>query len=139
MWIELFLCLLLAHLVADFVLQTGKSCKSKADNKWRSPYQFLQAGEVFALSWLVTFDLRFWWGAVIIGVLLFFYRHLEVVSPDEGDLVFAGSSVSSAGDCGCGAVVGRKQRVANAVWVRSKVCGCGDCCACLLATSKYFY
>ena len=66
---ELFLCLLLAHLVADFVLQTNKSCKSKADNKWRSPYQFLHAGEVFALSWLVTFDLRFWWGAAIIGVL----------------------------------------------------------------------
>ena len=66
---ELFLCLLLAHLVGDFVLQTNKSCKSKADDKWRSPYQFLHAGEVFALSWLVTFDLRFWWGAAIIGVL----------------------------------------------------------------------
>ena len=72
MWLELFLCLLLAHLVADFVLQTGKSCKSKADNKWRSPYQFLHAGEVFALSWLVTFDLLFWWGAAIIGVLHYF-------------------------------------------------------------------
>ena len=69
MWLELFLCLLLAHLIADFVLQTNKSCKSKADNKWRSPYQFLHAGEVFALSWLVTIDLRFWWGAAIIGVL----------------------------------------------------------------------
>ena len=62
----------LAHLVADFVLQTDKSCKSKVDNKWRSPYQFIHAGEVFVLSWLVAFDLRFWWGAAIIGVLHFF-------------------------------------------------------------------
>ena len=50
MYKELFLVLVLAHLVADFMLQTGKSCKSKADNKWRSPYQFIHAGEVFALS-----------------------------------------------------------------------------------------
>ena len=31
MWIESFLCLLLAHLVADFGLQTSASCKSKAE------------------------------------------------------------------------------------------------------------
>ena len=69
MWLELFLCLLLAHLIADFMLQTSKSCNHKRDNKWRSPYQFIHAGEVFVLSWLVTFDLRFWWGAAIIGIL----------------------------------------------------------------------
>ena len=68
MWIELFLCLLLAHLVADFVLQTDKSCKSKVDNKWRSPYQFIHAGEVFVLSWLVTWNLDLWWCALVIGV-----------------------------------------------------------------------
>lgn len=47
MWIELFFCLLLAHLVADFVLQTSASCKSK----------YIHASIVFALSWLVSFDL----------------------------------------------------------------------------------
>lgn len=67
MCVELFLCLLLTHLVADFVLQTDKSCKSKADNKWRSPYQFIHAGEVFVLSWLVTWNLDFWWCALVIG------------------------------------------------------------------------
>lgn len=36
MCIELFLCLLLAHLVADFALQTSKSCKHKREYKWRS-------------------------------------------------------------------------------------------------------
>lgn len=69
MWIDLFLCLLLAHLVADFGLQTSASCKSKAENHWRSVHQYIHAGIVFALSWLVSFDLRFWWGALIIGIL----------------------------------------------------------------------
>lgn len=69
MWIDLFLCLLLAHLVADFGLQTSASCKSKAENHWRSVHQYLHTGIVFALSWLVSFDLRFWWGALIIGIL----------------------------------------------------------------------
>jgi len=69
MWVDLFLCLLLAHLVADFVLQTSATCKSKAEKHWRSVHHYLHAGIVFALSWLVSFDLRFWWGALIIGVL----------------------------------------------------------------------
>ena len=69
MWIESFLCLLLAHLVADFGLQTSASCKSKAAKHWRSIHQYIHAGIVFAFSWLVSFDLRFWWCALIVGVL----------------------------------------------------------------------
>ena len=38
MWVELFLCLLLAHLVADFVFQTKASCQKKAEQGWHSPY-----------------------------------------------------------------------------------------------------
>lgn len=67
MWLELFLCLLLAHLVADFVFQTFASCKSKAEKHWRSVHQYLHALIVFALALLVSWDLRFWWGAMIIG------------------------------------------------------------------------
>lgn len=69
MWIDLFLCLLLAHLVADFGLQTSASCLSKTEKHWRSVHQYIHAGSVFALSWLVSFDLRFWWCALIIGAL----------------------------------------------------------------------
>lgn len=69
MWVELFLCLLLAHLVADFVLQTSASCKSKVEKHWRSVHHYIHASIVFALSWLVSFDLRFWWCALIIGGL----------------------------------------------------------------------
>ena len=69
MWIELFLCLVLAHLVADFVFQTSASCKSKAEKHWRSVHQYLHALIVFVLAWLVSWDVRFWWGALAIGIV----------------------------------------------------------------------
>lgn len=68
MCIELFLCLLLAHLVADFALQTSKSCKHKREYKWRSGRHYGHAALVFGLSWLVAWDLGFWWCALTIGV-----------------------------------------------------------------------
>lgn len=71
MWLEMFLCLVLAHLVADFLLQTNKICKNKAEKKWKSPYHYGHAVVVFGISWLVACDLRFWWCALIIGVAHF--------------------------------------------------------------------
>ena len=68
MWLELFLCLVFAHLMADYVLQTDKICKNKGEKKWRSIYHYGHAVLVFALSWVVVFDVRFWWCALIIGV-----------------------------------------------------------------------
>lgn len=68
MCIELFLCLFLAHLVADFILQTRRICIDKTEKRWRSPYHYGHAAVVLGLSWLVAFDVRFWWSAVIIGV-----------------------------------------------------------------------
>ena len=68
MWVELFLCLLLAHLVADFVFQTSASCKSKVEKHWRSGHQYIHALIVFALAWLVVWDVRFWWGALAVGI-----------------------------------------------------------------------
>lgn len=37
---ELVLSLVLAHLVADFMLQTGKSCKDKKERHWKSPHHY---------------------------------------------------------------------------------------------------
>ena len=71
MWVELFLCLLLAHLVADFALQTSESCKSKREKKWRSGCHYIHAAIVFALSWLVSFRLEFWWCALVIAITHF--------------------------------------------------------------------
>ena len=59
MMIEMILSLTLAHLVADFALQTNKICKDKAEKKWTSLYHYGHAMVVFGLSWLVTFDLGF--------------------------------------------------------------------------------
>lgn len=68
MWIELFVFLLLAHLVADFVFQTSASCKSKAEKHWCSVHQYIHALIVFVLAWLVSWDASFWWAALIIGL-----------------------------------------------------------------------
>ncbi len=68
MWVELALCLVLAHLVADFVLQTGKTCKDKKEKHWKSPHHYAHALIVFGLAWLASWDVCFWWGALIIGV-----------------------------------------------------------------------
>lgn len=67
MWIELFLCLLLAHLVADFVLQTSKSCKHKNEYKWRSGCHYIHGILVFGLTWLFAWNIDFWWCALVIG------------------------------------------------------------------------
>lgn len=71
MFLELFVCLLLAHFMADFVLQSNRICKEKSEKKWRSVYHYLHAAIVFGLSWLVAFDIQFWWCALIIGVTHF--------------------------------------------------------------------
>jgi hypothetical protein len=34
MWVDLFLCLVLAHLVADFVLQNNKACWRDGVRVW---------------------------------------------------------------------------------------------------------
>lgn len=68
MWLDLCLCLLFAHLVSDFVLQTNNTCKHKAEKKWQSPYLYIHAVAVFGLSWLVAFDIHFGWCALFIGI-----------------------------------------------------------------------
>ena len=71
MMVELFLSLVMAHLVADFVLQTGKSCKDKKERHWKSPHHYVHALIVFGLSLLVSWDVTFWWCALIIGLAHF--------------------------------------------------------------------
>lgn len=71
MWVVLFLCLWFAHLVADFVLQTGETCKDKKERHWKSPHHYVHALIVFGLSWLVSWDACFWWCALIISVAHF--------------------------------------------------------------------
>lgn len=67
MWLELYICLVLAHLVADFLLQSNKACKDKAEKKWCSKYHYAHALLVFGLSWLAVWDANFMWCALVIG------------------------------------------------------------------------
>ena len=71
MWLELFLCLMLAHLVADFVLQSNKVCKDKAEKKWKCWYHYAHALIVCGLAWLVSWSWDFLWCALVIGVTHF--------------------------------------------------------------------
>ena len=71
MWLELFLCLVLAHLVADVVLQNNKVCKYKAEKKWKSVYHYVHALIMFGLAWLVAWDVNFWWCALTVGATHF--------------------------------------------------------------------
>lgn len=71
MWIGLFLCLVLAHLVADFVLQNNKVCIDKAEKKWKCWYHYAHALIVFGLAWLVSWSWDFLWCALIIGATHF--------------------------------------------------------------------
>lgn len=100
MWVELFLCLLLAHLVADFVLQTNTICKDKTSRKWQSLYHYGHAVIVFVLSWMVTWETDFWCCALIIGM-----THLAIDMwksyRDEKVIWFALDQMLHLGVLGC--------------------------------------
>ena len=67
MMMELLLVLLLAHLLSDFAFQTSDTCVSKARKHERSVHQYIHAGIVIGLTWLMVLDLDFWWCALVIG------------------------------------------------------------------------
>lgn len=69
MMCKLLILQLLAHLVSDFYLQTEKSCKSKADNAFKSRYLYIHALITFACAWLFSLNVGYWWAALLIAVL----------------------------------------------------------------------
>lgn len=81
--LKLFLCLLLAHLIADFMLQTRKTCKDKKERHWRSPHHYMHAMMVFSFSWLVSWDVCFWRAALLISIAHFFIDIWKSYRDDE--------------------------------------------------------
>lgn len=71
MWLNMFLCLLLAHVVTDFILQNEKTCREKVEKKWCSLHHYAHALLVFGFSWLAVWDACFMWCALAIGVIHF--------------------------------------------------------------------
>lgn len=59
--------LLLAHIIGDFFLQTGKGIESKETKKWISPYLFLHVCFHFLLILIVLWDINQWPVALIIA------------------------------------------------------------------------
>jgi hypothetical protein len=77
---ELLIKLLIAHFLGDFVLQTNKFTKKKEKHKLGSYHLYLHAGIHGITSWLLLWDLNYWYVALIILV-----SHLII---DTGKLYF---------------------------------------------------
>ena len=69
MMCKLLILQLLAHLVSDFYLQTEKSCKSKADNAFKSGHLYIHALITFACACMLSLNVGYWWAALLIAVL----------------------------------------------------------------------
>ena len=67
MWSSLFVSLLLAHLVGDFVLQTDSLCKQKREKKASSWFLYVHAIVISLLSLLALWNIRLWYVALSIG------------------------------------------------------------------------
>lgn len=68
MWVEVFIRLLLAHVVGDFVCQTDEFCRKKQANGISGFHVYLHSLVIFALSWIALWSFSCWWLALIIGV-----------------------------------------------------------------------
>ncbi len=50
MIVKFIILQLISHLVSDFYLQTEKSCKSKADNAFKSRHLYIHSAITFAIN-----------------------------------------------------------------------------------------
>lgn len=64
----IFLPLILAHLIGDFVLQPDAWVKDKEQKKLKSPFLYGHCFLHLALSFLFLWNLNYWWIALIVGI-----------------------------------------------------------------------
>lgn len=69
MWCEIFVRLLLAHVMGDFLFQTQKWCDVKLKSGFRCRELYFHSGIILILSWIALWSWYAWWIAVIIGVI----------------------------------------------------------------------
>ncbi len=67
MWCEVFLRLLLAHVIGDFVLQTDGWCGKKLRYGLTSWHIYVHSLIIFLLSWCVLWSWSAWWIAIVVG------------------------------------------------------------------------
>lgn len=85
---KLLILQLLAHLVSDFYLQTENSCKSKADNAFKSRHLYFHALITLACAWLFSLNVGYWWAALLIVVLHLVIDGLKSVFKDKRGAFF---------------------------------------------------
>lgn len=66
---QLFLNLLLAHIVGDFYCQTGRSCTGKREQGLLGVDLYVHTLIILVLSWLAAWSWSFWWAALVIGAV----------------------------------------------------------------------
>lgn len=64
---EVFIKLLLAHIIGDFFLQSDDFCKRKLKNGVKSPELYLHSLIIFTLSWIALCSWNAWGIAIIVG------------------------------------------------------------------------
>lgn len=66
---QLFVNLILAHVIGDFYCQSGRSCTGKRERGLLGVDLYVHALIIFVLSWLFVWSWSFWWAALAIGVV----------------------------------------------------------------------
>lgn len=64
----IFIKLILAHLLGDFVLQPDSWVADKENRKLKSPYLYFHVLVITALSFIFLWDPGLWWVAALIGI-----------------------------------------------------------------------
>lgn len=64
----IFIQLILAHLLGDFILQPNSWVADKENHKLKSSYLYFHILIHTALSFIFLWDLKLWWVAVLVGI-----------------------------------------------------------------------
>ncbi|MCX8524868.1 DUF3307 domain-containing protein [Chryseobacterium formosus] len=64
----IFIQLILAHLLGDFILQPNSWVADKENRKLKSPYLYIHVLIHIILSLIFLWDLKLWWVAILVGI-----------------------------------------------------------------------
>jgi len=64
----IFIQLILAHLLGDFILQPNSWVSQKESKKLKSKYLYFHILIHLVLSFIILWDLQLWWVAVLVGI-----------------------------------------------------------------------
>ena len=117
MMCKLLILQLLAHLVSDFYLQTEKSCKSKADNAFKSRHLYIHALITFACAWLFSLSVGFWWASLLIAALHLIIDGLKSVCKNLKGAFFIDQLLHLAVIVAVVALFNNKGEISFAAWL----------------------